>query len=315
MAPPLSPKGRPRDARDGEPAMLYADDLHRGVHPRASPSSPVRNIARPLRRSRVRPPPSDHRLLLLHRRFAASVFAALVLRPLPPAFPTSSLRLGPTKRPPNPRPDGRCLTRPGEGGDFLHQLLPLCVRTVVIVLTGPLAAAAGLRLTGRALGGRARRQQGDLIDDVLHLVGERVRLLADLRAASVDASELLLLMLMLTLLNGLETRAVRQRFGMATPFAHGDVGTRRRAGFAERADVARLHEAQGAATLLIAEVAGTLVRQQRRLLRIRAAATAAHEAQLGLRLATVLRRPVLIGAARRGRQAHRLQAGVVWVLL
>lgn len=131
----------------------------------------------------------------------------------------------------------RRLTCPGEGGDLLDQLLPFGVRPVVVVLTA--GSFADLRLTAsRALSGRASRQQGDLIDDILHLIGERIRFFTGLRTAVK-----LLLLLLLLLLSGLETRTMLERLGVATPIAYGGVSARRDAGFAKRASVAHLHEA------------------------------------------------------------------------
>ncbi|EFN60419.1 hypothetical protein EAG_02131 [Camponotus floridanus] len=112
----------------------------------------------------------------------------------------------------------RRLTCPGEGGDLLDQLLPFGVRPVVVVLTA--GSFADLRLTAsRALSGRASRQQGDLIDDILHLIGERIRFFTGLRTAVK-----LLLLLLLLLLSGFETRTMLERLGVATPIVYGSVG-------------------------------------------------------------------------------------------
>ncbi|KYQ59740.1 hypothetical protein ALC60_01125 [Trachymyrmex zeteki] len=86
------------------------------------------------------------------------------------------------------------------------------------------------RCLGTSIAGRAdvrganiievARAGGDLIDNVLHLVGERVRFLAGLRAAVIL---LLLLLLLLAFLGGLETHSMLQRLGVTTPLAHGGV--------------------------------------------------------------------------------------------
>ena len=107
----------------------------------------------------------------------------------------------------------------------------------------------------------------------------------------------LLLLLLLTryLVVGLEAGTVLQSFSVAPPLGDGRVRAARRvAPVAKGAGVTRLDEAERAATLLIAEIAGALVREQRRFLGISSAATAADQAQFRLHLATVLGRPVFI---------------------
>lgn len=106
-----------------------------------------------------------------------------------------------------------------------------------------------------------------------------------------------------------------QRISVTPPLGDGRVRSRRCVPVADGTGVTRLNEAQCTATLLIAEIAGALVSEQRRFLRISPTASATHQAQLRLDLATVLRRPVLVGAARWRRQSHRLQPWMVRVLL
>lgn len=202
------------------------------------------------------------------------------------------------------------LTRTGQSGNLLDQFLPLHVGSVVVVLARrPLVC---LGLASRALGGRPGCQQGDLIHHVLHLVRERVHLLPPARFRA-DIAELLLLLL--TRLVGLEAGAVLQSFSVAPPLGDGRVRAARVVPIAKGTGVTRLDEAERTATLLIAEIAGALVREQRRFLGISSAATAADQAQFRLHLATVLGRPVFIGAARGRRQSHRLQTRMVRVLL
>lgn len=106
-----------------------------------------------------------------------------------------------------------------------------------------------------------------------------------------------------------------QRISVTPPLGDGRVRSRRCVPVADGTGVTRLNEAQCTATLLIAEIAGALVCEQRRFLRISPTASATHQAQLRLDLAAVLRRPVLVGAARWRRQSHRLQSRMVRVLL
>lgn len=211
--------------------------------------------------------------------------------------------------------------------DFLNEFLPLGLGSVVVVLAG---ALRGLR---RALGSRPRRQEGDLVDDVLHLVDQRIGLLVagrlglsvvlDARrdgvlvaaGTGVRAVQLLSDLLIAGLLARLVARPMLKSLRVSAPLGDRAVGPRRAARVAQRAAVAHLHEAQGAATLLVAQVAGTLVGEQRRLLGVGSSAPTTDQAQLGLDLATgrARRRGTLV-ADEGIRQPHRLDTRVIRIL-
>ena len=231
--------------------------------------------------------------------------ARLVVAPLPDDSSPLSLLFACFAR------DTLRLTRASQSSNLLDQFLPLDVGSVIVVLVRPLVS---LWLARGALSGRASSQQGDLIHHILHLVRERMYFLATLsHRFRADVTKLLLLLL--AFLVRFEASSMLQSFSVTPPFGDGRVSSRRGVSIAQRTGVTRLNEAQRTATLLIAEIAGALVSEQRRFLRISSAASATDQAQFRLDFATVLWRPVLIGAARRRRQSHRFQAWMVRVLL